>query len=138
MIMGILKIYATKSKPANKKPGWKKTEAEYKAWLHKMNTSTLFATKLKPLKAAKKVPAVPQVISSDLCKPTSLNSFGGSGTKPVARPDILYKHEPELLQRELKARERKFTSAPVYNKGGAMFITDEMMLDITAGTTRRR
>ena len=62
----------------------------------------------------------------------------GAGTKPVPRPDILYRDDPEMLARELKARERKFATAPAYNKGGSVLITDEMMKDITAGKTRRR
>ena len=69
---------------------------------------------------------------------TSLGEFGGAGTKKVPRPEIQYKEDPELLARELKARERKFTTAPAYNKGNAVLITDEMLKDITAGKTRRR
>ena len=43
-----------------------------------------------------------------------------------------------MAERELKARERKFTAAPIYNKGGPMLVTDEMMKDITSGASRRR
>lgn len=53
-------------------------------------------------------------------------------------PRVLYKDNPEMLERELKARERKFMTAPAYNKGGDMLVTPEMMKDIMAGGGRRR
>ena len=141
--MGMIKIYQGKSKPANKKPGWKKQQAEYEAWLASVNSQTLFNPAAKPkMKAtSKKIDPVVNgpVISQDrLKKGHSLQTFGGAATKPVARPDILYKGDPEMLARELKARERRFATAPAYNKGNAVLITDEMMKDITAGKTRRR
>lgn len=142
-VMGMIKIYEGKSKPAKKKPGWEKQQAEYNAWLAKVNSQTLFNPSAKPkMKATtKKIDPVVKgpVVSEDrLNRGSSLKDFGGAGTKPVARPDILYKDDPEMLARELKARERKFATAPAYNKGGDVLVTDEMMRDITAGKTRRR
>ena len=139
--MGMIKIHQGKSKPAKKKPGWKEREAEYQAWLKGVNTQTLFATKPKLKIPPKKIEVVvsgPVIAPDRLNKGHSLGSFGGSATKPVARPDIMYKDNPEMLERELKARERKFATAPAYNKGGDQLVTDEMMKDITAGKTRRR
>lgn len=56
----------------------------------------------------------------------------------VHDPKVLYKDNPEMLERELKARERKFMTAPAYNKGGDMLVTPDMMKDIMAGGGRRR
>lgn len=139
----MIKIYQGKSKPAKKKPGWQQKEAEYQAWLKGVSSQTLFAPGSKPkMKAAtapvKVVVSGPVIAEDRLQRGHSLNTFGGAGTKPVARPDIMYKDNPEMLERELKARERKFATAPAYNKGGDVLITDEMMKDITAGKTRRR
>jgi len=137
--MGIIKIYG-KSKPAKKKPGWQQKEAEYQAWLKSVQTMSSGIT--KPKKAATKrvevVVSGPVIAVERLQKGHSLQTFGGAGTKPVNRPEIMYKDNPEMLARELKARERKFATAPAYNKGGSVLITDEMMKDITAGKTRRR
>lgn len=96
----------------------------------------------KPKKEATKrievVVSGPVIAADRLQKGHSLNTFGGAATKPVHRPEIMYKDDPEMLKRELKARERKFATAPAYNKGGAVLVTDEMMKDIAAGKTRRR
>ena len=138
--MGMIKIYQGKSKPAKKKPGWQQKEAEYQAWLKSVQTMSSGIT--KPKKAATKrvevVVSGPVIAVERLQKGHSLQTFGGAGTKPVNRPEIMYKDNPEMLARELKARERKFATAPAYNKGGSVLITDEMMKDITAGKTRRR
>lgn len=138
--MGMIKIYQGKSKPAKKKPGWQQKEAEYQAWLKSVQTMSSGIT--KPKKAATKrvevVVSGPVIAVERLQKGHSLQTFGGAGTKPVNRPEIMYKDDPEMLARELKARERKFATAPAYNKGGDVLITDEMMKDITAGKTRRR
>lgn len=141
--MGFLKIHQGKSKPAKKKPGWQKEAAEYEAWLAKVNSMTRAGKKAVLAKAPSTrvnpvVPDTPVVSPDRLNRPPSLRTFGGAGTKPVARPDILYKDDPEMLERELKARERKFTVAPLYNKGGDQLVTDEAMKDIMAGVTRRR
>lgn len=140
--MSIIKIYQTKSKQAKKKPGWKQQEAEYQAWLNKVNSQTLFSKgsipKMKSGANVNLIVSGPVVEKDRLQKHHSKSTPGGSGTKPVARPEITYKDNPEMLERELKARERKFNTAPAYNKGGDVYITDEMMKDITAGKTRRR
>lgn len=122
-------------KPAKKKPGWQKEEAEYKAWQAKHAPNPKLQKELQ--KADKKL---------------SLSGFGASPrptttppsrTTPAVKSEVLdprvkYKENPEMLERELAARERKFTTAPIYNKGGDVLVTDEMMKDITSGKTRRR
>ena len=115
---------------AKKKPGWKKEQEEYEAWLNKWKKPEDKKTKVQPL----------QYTLSGGTRPTRIVQ---SKTTPaiqekVLAPQVKYKENPEMLERELKARERKFTTAPIYNKGGDVLVTDEMMKDITAGTTRRR
>lgn len=140
--MSMIKIFHGKSKTAKKKPGWKQQEAEYQQWLKNVNSQTLFgaSVKAKP-KVAKKIEVVvngPVVAEDRLHKFPSLSTTGGAGTKPVARPEILYKDNPELLKRELKARERKFAIAPAYNKGPAQFVSEDMDADMKNGLLRRR
>lgn len=137
--MGMIRIYSGKSKPANRKPGWRQQEQEYATWLAGVKSTKLFDT--KPKTAAKKINPVVGAAAVDESRLNRLPSRvtpGGSAGKQVARPDILYKDNPELLKRELEARSRKFATAPAYNKGGDVLVTDEMMRDITAGKTRRR
>lgn len=50
--------------------------------------------------------SAPVIDKERLHRGNSLSAFGGAGTKPVARPEIMYKDNPEMLERELKARER--------------------------------
>ena len=133
-----------KSKKQNKKPGWQQAEAEYAAWLAKVNGTTLFTPGSKPKmqKSAKKIEVVvtgPVIDKSRLTKGKSLGEMvPKGGTIPYEDPRITYKDNPEMLARELKARERKFATAPAYNKGAPQYISEDMMKDITAGTTRRR
>lgn len=125
-------IYAAqKSKvKAKKKPGWKTEQEEHEAWLSKWQKPEDKKTEVQPL----------QYSLSGGTRPTRIVQ---SKTTPLVQekvlaPQVKYKENPEMLERELKARERKFTTAPIYNKGGDVLVTDEMMKDITAGTTRRR
>lgn len=134
---------SSKCKKPKKKPGWREAEAEEAAWLKNISEMTAFSnTKYKGRvsTASTKSPVVDgTLVGADRPKiGASLGSFGGAGTKKVSRPEIEYKEDPELLTRELKARERKFTTAPCYNKGNSVLITDEMLKDIIAGKTRRR
>jgi hypothetical protein len=139
--MGVLRIYQGKSKPAKKKPGWQKEKAAHDEWLARVNATTLGITKPKA-KTTKKIDPVVKapVVNPDRLKKAgpSIMTPGDTSTKPVARPEILYKDDPEMLKRELTARERRFATAPAYNKGGDVLVTDELMKDITAGKTRRR
>lgn len=129
--MGMIRIYQKPGK-TNRKPGWQQKEAEYREWLAKVRTmpSGIRTPKLDVTK--------PKPVIEPVREIRKANYVIGSGTKPVPRPDILYRDNPEMLERELRARQRKFATAPAYNKGGDVLITDEMMKDITAGKTRRR
>jgi hypothetical protein len=143
--MGMIKIYAGKSKPAKKKPGWKEAEAEHQAWLKSVNSMSSgflsgIQSKGRGLRGKKIDPVVVPVANARGAAPVgrSLATPGGStGTRYVA-PEVLYKESPEMLQRELAARERKFNAAPAYNKGGDVLMTDDMMADMMAGKLRRR
>ncbi len=126
-----------RNKSKNKKPGWKKEQEEYQKWLDGINALSCFGDKRKLTPTNK--PPKKQELQQETKKHKSLGEFvkGGTG-KSVVDPRILYKDNPEMLVRELKARERKFTAAPLYNKGAEMLVTDELMKDIMSGATRRR
>lgn len=141
--MGKMIYVRGKCKNPKRKPGWKEAAAQEAEWLKKINDLTAFSTtkyKGRVSTSATRSPVVDgTLVGADRPKVgKSLGEQGGAGTKKVPRPEIMYKDDPELLERELKARERKFATAPAYNKGGSILVTDEMMKDITAGTTRRR
>jgi hypothetical protein len=135
--MSLLYTNTRNKKKVNKKPGWKKEAEEYAAWEEKHKPNLKLQTELKkknnePLKL--------NLGSSPRHVQTQARSVFTPPTKQVVvhDPRVLYKDDPEMLEREQKARERKFTAAPIYNKGGDVYVTDEMMKDITSGTTRRR
>ncbi len=140
--MGMIKIYQGKGKPAKKKPGWQQQQAEYEAWLKKIQSMSSGIskpkTKVSPTKLVKVVVEGPVIDESRLIKHKSLQTTGGAGTKPVHRPEIMYKDNPELIEREIKARERKFATAPAYNKGPAQFVSEDMDADMKKGLLRRR
>ena len=141
--MGMIRIYTTKSKPANKKPGWQKAEAEYAAWEAKIKSSTLFNPAAKPkMKATtKKIDPVVRQQVIDETRLTrnipSLSTGPGAGTKPVHRPEITYRDNPEMLERELIARQKKFNVAPAFNKGGDQLVTEEELLNLLSSNKRR-
>lgn len=140
-------IYAggSSKKKANRKPGWEKAAAEEAAWLARINSMTLGA---KSYGGKAKTPAKSVVVNTDSptvtrtqrnsqFNITSKGSFSVEKSTKISA-EVMYKDQPEMLEREMKARERKFATAPAYNKGGDVFITDEMMHDIRNGLTRRR
>lgn len=134
--MGMIKIYERSSKTP-RKPGWQQREAEHAAWLKGLKSMTTnFSAKNRG-----KIKAEPKVTTSSgiasVSKPKSIDAFRG-GTKPVHRPEIMYADNPEMLERELRANEKRFTVAPLYNKGGDQLVTDEAMKDVMSGATRRR
>lgn len=139
--MGMIKIYQGKSKPAKKKPGWQEQAAAEAAWLKGLQAMTV--TNRKPKLTPKTFQPVQVVVSAPvvsedrLNRPPSLMTPGGAGTKPVARPDILYKDDPDMLARELEARARKFNVAPAFNKGGDQYVTEEELENLLRSNKRR-
>lgn len=141
-------IYAgTKSKvPAKKKPGWKEREAEHAAWLAKINQMKLFPEPGKKFKDAvvvrgkKTLPTVntdSPTITRTQIKGTSVVTPGGSTGRLVVDPRVQYKDNPEMAERELRAREKKFNTAPAYNKGGDVYVSEEELANQLKGNKRR-
>lgn len=130
--MGMIFIHQ-KSGKQNRKPGWRKTEAEYNEWLARTSTMSSGITGVRTRKtigtAPKPVPTEARILKAKYVL--------GSGTKKVPRPEIQYRENPEMLQRELLARERKFNVAPAFNKGGDQFVTEEHLQALLASNKRR-
>lgn len=134
-----LHYVGTKSKvKAKKKVGWQKEEDEYKAWMAKHSPNPKLEKELKKNTTLEYKLSTPVGRAPKIEWRTLEVKFPDKEDPIIHDPRVLYKDDPEMLERELKARERKFTTAPIYNKGGDVYVTDEMMKDITAGTTRRR
>lgn len=133
--MAVITISSGYTGKVKKKVGWKRDQKEHEEWLAKVNSMTLGIRKANVVKPIKQPVHFP--VRRNHTRPQSLGTFGGVGGKPVIRPDVLYKDDPELLQRELKARERKFNVAPAYNKGGDVFVTEEELVNQLKGNKRR-
>jgi len=131
--MGMIKIYARKSKPANKKPGWQKAAQEYAAWETKMASMTSGITGVRTKKTI-------GTVKKEVVREANIlqaKYVVGSGTKVVARPEIKYFDDPEMLARELAAREVKHNAAPAYNKGGDQYVTEESLQQMLSSNKRR-
>lgn len=135
--MGI--IFANpRCKNPKKKPGWQQRAAEEAAWLKSLNGSSLAPGKTPVTKKSKKIKPIDKKLDASAVEKLKAAYVIDTGTKKVLRPEITYRDSPELIKREIEARQRKFATAPAYNKGGAILVTDEMMKDIISGATRRR
>lgn len=142
--MGKMIYVGEKCKNPKKKPGWQEAKAQEAEWLKGINSMKLFAAPGRKYAGStvvigKKVEVVkngnlPAVVARGMQTATYM---AGSGTKPVNRPEIMYKGMPELVERERIARERKFNVAPAYNKGGDVFVTEEHLMTQLAGNKRR-
>ena len=94
--MGILRIYE-KSGKQKRKPGWAKAQAEHDAWLAGIKAMSSGVKPKSKLVLVKKIkPETPAEREAKRAKYV----VGGSG-KPVDRPDLLYRDNPEMLEREL-------------------------------------
>jgi hypothetical protein len=130
--MALIRIYQGKSKPAKRKPGWQKAAQEYAEWQSKIASmsSGIQVSKKVPKAAPKKVvPVAPNILPAKYVV--------GSGTKEVLRPEITYRDDPELLERELAARAVKHNAAPAYNKGGDQYVTEEELQRLLSSNKRR-
>lgn len=132
-LMGMIKIYARKSKPANKKPGWQKAAQEYAEWEAKLASMSSGIQGLKSTKTIgvikKEAVRIPNILPGKYVV--------GSGTKAVARPELLYRDDPEMLERELAARAKRHNAAPAYNKGGDQYVTEEALQQLLSSNKRR-
>ena len=132
--MGMIRVIE-KSKP-KRKPGWQLKEAEYAAWMAKINgMKTGFST--KPVKVTKKPVETSPSTTVSTFRPASFEAFKGGGTLKVARPELQYRDDPEMLERERRARERKFNVAPAYNKGAAQFVSEDELQSTLSSNKRR-
>lgn len=136
--MALIKIYQGKSKPANKKPGWQKEAAEHAEWLAKVNLmSSGIRSSWKGAALAKEAERKKKLSPAEALAPLKAAFVADQGTKAVSRPEHLYRDDPEMLERERIARERKFNVAPAYNKGGDVFVTEEELANQLRGNKRR-
>lgn len=135
----------TKAKKVKKSPGWRHTQEEYAAWLKRVQTETLSGRAAKAVKASES-----RDLNNYLAVPRrqvrKIDSLIGTGKaicgKSVSIPEVMYKGDEEKIQREKLAREetdsKKLRTAPVYNKGGNVYMTDDMIDDMKSGSLRRR
>jgi hypothetical protein len=134
-------IYSNqKCKNPKRKPGWQQQQAEYEAWLKSMQSMPSGIAKPKSIVAIKPKSSPPRLLTnlSEGIHPVHIPKYvRGVGGKSVPRPEILYRDDPEMLARELAARERKFNVAPAYNKGGDVFVTEEELANQLKGNKRR-
>jgi len=130
--MALIRIYQGKSKPAKRKPGWQKAAQEYAEWQSKIASmsSGIAAPKKAPKVATKRVePVAPNILPAKYVV--------GAGTKAVPRPELEYRDNPELLERELAARSIRHNAAPAYNKGGDQYVTEEELQRLLSSNKRR-
>lgn len=142
--MGKMLFLTQKSpKKQKKKAGWQEEAKQHAEWLKGVQSISLFGTAPKP-KGKSKLPSKLPSYKAELEAKQRVHGQSlvdlsvSGGTKKVLRPEIEYADNPEMLERELKARERKFLVAPGYNKSGDMLVTPEMLKDIQTGGGRRR
>lgn len=143
--MGMIRIFE-KSGKTKHKPGWQKAEADYQKWLADMQTMPSGFKSPKPgfratmLITTKPQSATPRMLT-DTCDGIhpvrSMTYVRGGGTKHVPRPEHVYADNPEMLARELAARERKFNLAPAYNKGPDQMCTEEELVALLSSNKRR-
>jgi hypothetical protein len=129
--MGLIRIYE-KSPKAKRKPGWQKQAQEYAEWQSKIaSMSSGIQLSKKPAKVASKpvTPVTPNILPGKYVV--------GSGTKAVPRPELQYRNNPEMLERELAARSIKHNAAPMYNKGGDGYVSEEMLQELLSTNKRR-
>lgn len=145
--MGKMIYVSQKCKNPKKKPGWQEAQKQEQEWLAGLNSMRLFSQPGRKYKGAsvvvgKKV----EVVKDGNLAPRAELEKGSilpakyttmSGTKSVSRPEIEYRDNPELVEREKAARARKFNTAPAYNKGPDIFVTEEELANQLRGNKRR-
>lgn len=135
--MGLIRIHERSGK-TKRKPGWQQRQAEHDAWLssvRSMTTNFSAKNRTKVVKAPVKETTPSTTVSTFL--PKSFEAFKGGGTTRVIRPEIEYADNPEMLERELRARERRFNVAPAYNKGPDILVTEDEITKQLVGGRRR-
>lgn len=132
--MGFIRIYEKSSKQ-KRKPGWQKDQEQYNHWLRSvLEMSTGFSSGIRPKNQSTTSKSSAQTNEQ---KVREARFVQDTGTKHVRRPELQYAHDQELLQRELKALQRKFNSAPAFNKGGSQFVSEEELQMVLSSNKRR-
>lgn len=134
--MAIIRIYERSSKQ-KRKPGWAKQQAEYAEWMNRVSSMSSNFSRSKDLPKKPLAKETTPTTTVSTFAPKSFEAFKGGGTIKVTRPEIEYADNPEMLARELAARQRKFNVAPAYNKGGDVFVTEEELANQLKGNKRR-
>lgn len=136
-----------KSKPESKRAI---VEAEYQAWKEKHELE--HAAKMKRLaprqetsadffarqaKAAAALRRGPAVTTQPKLEPVPARPKPSIDTSNMTLEELaaLRKREEAAAQ---AIREKMARTGPVYNKGGAVFLSDDLLKDVQAGNTRRR
>jgi hypothetical protein len=119
-----------KAGKTKRKPGWQKAQQEYAEWQSKIAAMSSGIQRPKKLLKVK-----PVLVVEPTSTPTKY--VVGSGTKPVPRPEIRYRDNPELLERELAARAIKHNAVPAYNKAGDSYVTQEELVNMLRTNKRR-
>ena len=136
--MALIRIYQAKSKPAKRKPGWQKSAQEYAEWQSKIESmSSGIQSNWKGAALVKEATRKAKLSPAEALAPLKAEFVQDAGTKFVARPELQYRDNPELLERELIARQRKFNSAPLYNKGAAGYVSEEELQAVLSSNKRR-
>jgi hypothetical protein len=137
----------SKSKPESKRAA---AAAEYRAWQEKHELehaakmkrlaprketdAEFFAKQAKALEALRRDP-----VATTLPKPTPAPAKPKRG---IDKSDMTLEELDDLRKREEAAaqaiREKMARTGPVYNKGGAVYLSDDLLKDVQAGNTRRR
>jgi hypothetical protein len=99
--MGIIRIHERSGKQ-KRKPGWAQKQAEYDAWLKSMQTMPSGIVRRTSVATVKPQSAPPRVLTNATegihpVHPAKYVLCGG--TKAVARPEIQYADNPEMLAR---------------------------------------
>ena len=133
--MGIIRIYESSKGKSKRKPGWEKQQKEYDEWLAKVSSmSSGIQTSWKGAalakRAEKKSPA-------EVLAPLKAAFVKDSGTKSVSRPEIEYRDNPEMLERERIARGVKHNALPAYNKAGDSYVTEAELKNFLSTNKRR-
>lgn len=102
---------------------------------HKTETAADFFAKQAKANAALR--RGPQSSNAPKPEPVPQAARGGVDTSDMSIEEL-----EDLRRREEAAqaetREKMARTGPVYNKGGSVYLTDELLKDVQAGNTRRR
>jgi len=131
-------IYTHQRSKPKKKPGWQQKQAEYDAWLKGVKgMTTNFSARNRGQVKKAEPPTTTSVGTTSTFLKKDFSAFKGGGTVTVRRPEIEYADDPEMLERELQARARRFNVAPAYNKGPDILVTEEEITKQLVGGRRR-